>query len=59
MPDWLTWGEHFIQTVGFPIFVACFLLWREAVQGKRMTETLEELKKAIDALVVRLEKDDS
>ena len=50
MPEWLLWVEHFIMTVGFPIFVACFLLWREYTQGKKMLETLAGLKGAIESL---------
>lgn len=50
MPEWLLWVEHFIQSVGFPIFVACFLLWREWKQGKQMLEILTELKEAVEIL---------
>jgi hypothetical protein len=56
MPDWLTWVEHFIQTVGFPIFVACFLLIVERQQNKQMLEAIEGLKAAIEALVSRLDQ---
>jgi len=55
MPEWLLWIEHFISAVGFPIFVACFLLWREFVQQKKFTEALYDLKQAIEGMTAKLE----
>ncbi len=56
MPEWLLWVEHFISTVGFPIFVACFLLIFTYNQDKKTTEALYGLKSAIEALVERLDQ---
>lgn len=55
MPEWLLWVKHFISAVGFPIFVACFLLLFTYNQDKKTTEALTGLKAAIEALVSKLE----
>lgn len=39
-----------ISTVGFPIFVAVFMLWKSSNDTKALTETVSELKNAITEL---------
>ena len=56
MPEWLLWSEHFIQSVGFPIFVSCFLLAAWWKLWKQMLGTLEGLKQSIDGLVKLLQE---
>ena len=56
MPEWLEWVEHFIATVGFPIFVAGFLLWRDWKVGKQTNELLTELTQAVNKLCTRVDR---
>ena len=42
-----------ISSVGFPIFVAVWLLWKSEKTEKRTQELLMELKNAIDSMVRR------
>lgn len=39
-----------ISTIGFPIFVAVFMLWKSSNDTKALTETVSELKNAITEL---------
>lgn len=41
---------NFISNLGFPIFVAVWMLYRSSKDNEKMTETINELKNAIDLL---------
>jgi len=45
-----------ISTVGFPIFVAVWLLWRSDRKEERTQEILQEIKLAIQELKNTLER---
>lgn len=38
---------NFISNLGFPIFVAVWMLYKSSQDNERMTETINELKNAI------------
>lgn len=40
----------FISTLGFPIFVAVWMLYKSSKDNESMRETISELKNAIDLL---------
>lgn len=42
--------EQFISTLGFPIFVAVWMLYKSSRDNEKMTETINELKNAINLL---------
>lgn len=42
--------EHFISTLGFPIFVAVWMLYKSSKDNEKMTETINELRNAITLL---------
>lgn len=41
---------NFISNLGFPIFVAIWMLYKSSKDNERMTETINELKNAINLL---------
>lgn len=41
---------QFISTLGFPIFVAVWMLYKSSKDNERMNETINELKNAINLL---------
>lgn len=44
--------EQFISTLGFPIFVAVWMLYKSSKDNERMNEAINELKNAINLLTV-------
>ena len=42
--------SQFIANLGFPIFVAVWMLYKSSKDNERMTETINELKTAINLL---------
>lgn len=45
----------FINTVGFPIFVAVWMLYKTSKDNEKMEETISELKNAINLLANELQ----
>lgn len=43
-----------ISQIGFPIFVACWLLFKGEQQNKNVVEALNELKNAVTVLAERV-----
>ena len=41
---------QFISNLGFPIFVAVWMLYKSSKDNEKMTETINELKNAINLL---------
>lgn len=41
---------NFISTIGFPIFVACFVLYKSSKDTETLADTVNELKVAITEL---------
>jgi len=41
---------QFISNVGFPVFVAVWMLYKSSSDNEKMTETINELKNAIALL---------
>ena len=41
---------QFISNLGFPIFVAVWMLYKSSKDNENMTETINELKNAINLL---------
>ena len=42
--------SQFISSLGFPIFVAVWMLYKSSKDNERMKETINELKNAINLL---------
>ena len=42
--------SQFIANLGFPVFVAVWMLYKSSKDNERMTETINELKTAINLL---------
>lgn len=42
--------SQFISTLGFPIFVAVWMLYKSSKDNERMNETINDLKNAINLL---------
>lgn len=42
--------SQFISALGFPIFVAVWMLYKSSKDNERMNETINELKNAINLL---------
>lgn len=42
--------SQFIANLGFPIFVAVWMLYKSGKDNERMTETINDLKNAITTL---------
>lgn len=53
--------QGFISSVGFPIFVAVWMLYKSSKDSDKMSESLQELKNAITELttLMKSEKGDS
>lgn len=49
--------ESLISSVGFPIFVAVWMLYKTSNDSKEMTNTINELKNAITEMTALLKKD--
>lgn len=45
----------FINTVGFPIFVAVWMLYKTSKDNEKMEDTINELKNAINLLASELQ----
>lgn len=41
---------NLISSVGFPVFVAVFMLWKSSNETRALTDTVNELKNAITEL---------
>lgn len=50
LPSWLRSLVYLTQTLGFPIALAVFLLWREDKRIVPMLEGVAELTRAIDSM---------
>lgn len=44
--------SQFISNLGFPIFVAVWMLYKSGKDNERMMETINELKNAINLLTI-------
>lgn len=42
--------SQFIANLGFPVFVAVWMLYKSSKDNERMTDTINELKNAINLL---------
>ena len=54
--------QGFISTIGFPIFVAVWMLYKSSKDSDKMSESLQELKNAITELTTLMKsekKDDA
>lgn len=53
--------QGFISSVGFPIFVAVWMLYKSSKDSDKMSESLQELKNAITELTTLMQskKDDT
>lgn len=54
--------QGFISSVGFPIFVAVWMLYKSSKDSEKMSESLQELKNAITELTTLMKsekKDDA
>ena len=54
--------QGFISTIGFPIFVAVWMLYKSSKDSDKMSESLQELKNAIIELTTLMKsekKDDA
>ena len=49
---------QFISTLGFPIFVACWMLYKSSKDNEKMTETINDLKNAINLLTAEFKHHD-
>lgn len=49
---------NFISNLGFPIFVAVWMLYRSSKDNEKMTETINELKNAITLLTAEFKHHD-
>lgn len=47
----------FITSVGFPIFVAVWMLYKTSKDSEQMKETINDLKNAINILTENIKKD--
>ena len=48
--------QSIISTVGFPIFVAVWMLYKSSKDSEKMSETIDDLKNAITELTAILTK---
>lgn len=48
----------FISNLGFPIFVAVWMLYKSSKDNEKMTETINELKNAITLLTAEFKHHD-
>lgn len=51
--------ESLISSVGFPIFVAVWMLYKTSNDSKEMTNTINELKNAITEMTTLLKNGDN
>ena len=49
---------QFISNLGFPIFVAVWMLYKSSKDNERMTETISDLKNAINLLTAEFKHHD-
>lgn len=49
---------QFISTLGFPIFVAVWMLYKSSKDNEKMTDTINELKNAINLLTAEFRHHD-
>ena len=50
--------SQFISSLGFPIFVAVWMLYKSSKDNVRMNETINELKNAINLLTAEFKHHD-
>lgn len=50
--------SQFISSLGFPIFVAVWMLYKSSKDNERMNETINELKNAINLLTAEFKHHD-
>lgn len=50
--------QNLISSVGFPIFVAVWMLYKTSKDSEKMSETIGDLKNAITELTTLLNKKD-
>ena len=50
--------SQFISTLGFPVFVAVWMLYKSSKDNERMNETINELKNAINLLTAEFKHHD-
>ena len=50
--------SQFISSLGFPIFVAVWMLYKTSKDNERMNETINELKNAINLLTAEFKHHD-
>ena len=48
--------QSIISTVGFPIFVAVWMLYKSSKDSEKMSETIDDLRNAITELTAILTK---
>ena len=48
--------QTIISTVGFPIFVAVWMLYKSSKDSEKMSETIDDLKNAITEMTAILTK---
>ena len=49
---------QFISSLGFPIFVAVWMLYKSSKDNEKMTETINDLKNAITLLTAEFKHHD-
>ena len=49
--------QGFISSVGFPIFVAVWMLYKSSKDSEKMSESLQELKNAITELTTLMKSE--
>lgn len=49
-PETISLITQVISSLGFPIFVACFMLYKGSSDTAKMQEAINELRRAIDKL---------
>ena len=49
-PETISLITQVISSLGFPIFVACFMLYKGSSDTTKMQEAINELRRAIDKL---------
>lgn len=51
-PETISLITQVISSLGFPIFVACFMLYKGSSDTAKMNEAINELRRAIDKLTM-------
>lgn len=49
--------QGFISSVGFPVFVAVWMLYKSSKDAEKMSESLQELKNAITELTTLMKSE--